>query len=390
MTIAGYFRNFTSITMKYCQYFTLVCALIMTEIVVAQNKHFNLYNKFRTKTSQFKAVSFTVKEMHIYYQSFDLGKRDTTIKESQYFGVRNGDQVYYYIEMPGSQKHGAAVYSDTAAYKYSDLYAEPAEEYLFADGLTFLGRKADTFMYAASDSFSGAGKSAFGQISDGFNEMGHYRYESTFTFDNRGYLLQQESYFDQDSVIPKVYTLKTYSKVTYYTTVPAAFETKINNAFKTANKAMFRPKSTILLHYMRDSSRAVTEVEKKMYGKNSLADFDAYIRKHKITVVYFWFLGCKPCMQFKPELLKIYEEYHSLGLNIIALNDIDPESYLDSMSQPYDSFHDRDGIGRSLLVDGYPTILVFDSGNHLLARMTGFTEHADSELRKHLAELLEN
>lgn len=374
--------------MKFYQYLTLICALMIAETVIAQNKHLALYNKFKTKTGQFKAVSFNVRKMHIYYQSFDLRKRDTTIEESHYIGVREGDQVYYYFEIAGSKKHGAAVYSDTSAYHYSDSYAEPAEEYMFTDGFTFLGRKTDTFMHTAGDSFSGAGKNAFRIINDNFNEMGHYRYESTLSFDNRGYLLQQESYFDQDSMIPKIYTLKTYSKVAYYVVIPDEFKVRINNAFKKANAVMARPKSRTLLHYMRDSSGAVTEVEKKMYAKNELLDFDTYIRKHKVTIVYFWFLGCKPCMLFKPKLEKIYEEYKARGLNVLALNDMDPPGYLDSVRQSYDSFHDKDGIGHSLQVNGYPTILVFDSGNHLLARMTGFTEYADAELKKHLAELL--
>ena len=99
--------------------------------------------------------------------------------------------------------------------------------------------------------------------------------------------------------------------------------------------------------------------------------------KNKITIIMFWKTNCSHCREFKPELKKIYEKYHALGVEVyaigtdktmdiwkpVAIGDEVPwmNVYLDASA--------RQNFNSRFPVPSTPTLMAVDRNGVILRRM---------------------
>jgi peroxiredoxin len=116
------------------------------------------------------------------------------------------------------------------------------------------------------------------------------------------------------------------------------------------------------LHEEADFS--LTAVDGKTYSLSGL--------RGKVVLLNFWGTTCMPCRQEMPDMEKLYREFQSKGLIILAVSDderkdlakfLATENYtfpilLDHERKTFDEFD----------VDGVPKTFVFDRGGHLVAQ----------------------
>src|SRR3990172_681495 len=51
--------------------------------------------------------------------------------------------------------------------------------------------------------------------------------------------------------------------------------------------------------------------------------------KGKVTIVNFWATWCPHCLKEFPDIVKLYNQYHDLGLEIVAISMNEPEEMED-------------------------------------------------------------
>ena len=113
--------------------------------------------------------------------------------------------------------------------------------------------------------------------------------------------------------------------------------------------------------------------------------------KGKIKIIDFWASWCGPCRMNNPALKKIYEEFHSKGLEIIGVS-------LDNRKAGWQKAIEKDGLNwinvsslkgwdcevvRLYNVSGVPALFILNENNRIIA--TGLR---DEELRAFLEERL--
>ena len=84
-------------------------------------------------------------------------------------------------------------------------------------------------------------------------------------------------------------------------------------------------------------------------------------------MINFWYLNCPPCRLENPEFEKLYQQFHSQGFNIIAIDKGDPFT-------PVASYK----------VSTFPETYVLDADGHIVYRAVGSDINA---LRQALAKL---
>ncbi len=109
-------------------------------------------------------------------------------------------------------------------------------------------------------------------------------------------------------------------------------------------------------------------------------------------MINFWYLNCPPCRLENPEFEKLYQQFHSQGFNIIAIDKGDPFT-------PVAADARKSGLTYSILLGGemtahsifasykvstFPETYVLDADGHIVYRAVGSDITA---LRQALAKL---
>jgi thiol-disulfide isomerase/thioredoxin len=108
--------------------------------------------------------------------------------------------------------------------------------------------------------------------------------------------------------------------------------------------------------------------------------------KGKVVVVNFWASWCPPCIREFPAIIKVYEQYHSKGMNLFAVSlnaadeQADIEQFLQAYKPPFPIYRadtQDETFNESVLKDWsgeMPLTLVFDTaGERVLAHRSELT-----------------
>ncbi len=112
----------------------------------------------------------------------------------------------------------------------------------------------------------------------------------------------------------------------------------------------------------------------------------------KVTIVDFWAAWCAPCRLENPNLVAIYNDYHSKGLNILGVSlDKDKDKWLDAIKQdklPWyqisNLMYFKDPIAKLYGITSIPATYILDQNGTIIAK-----DLKGEELRKKIAELLD-
>ena len=116
--------------------------------------------------------------------------------------------------------------------------------------------------------------------------------------------------------------------------------------------------------------------------------------QHPLTLMLFWRSTCSHCREFEPELVKIYEKYHPLGLEVYALsNDRTDQEWKDFLQQnptpwvnvfiPQDQ---RATVAQFFPAPSTPTLISLDKNHRVVTRLISrgtLEAYLDAELPKH-------
>lgn len=111
--------------------------------------------------------------------------------------------------------------------------------------------------------------------------------------------------------------------------------------------------------------------------------------KGRITIINFWFTGCKPCIIEMPELNRLVDKYSREGIIFIApaLDDTEKlRKFFKSNKFDYRILVEADDFAKALEIPAYPThVLVDNTGNiyeifsgtnaQIYERLDGFIEN---------------
>jgi thiol-disulfide isomerase/thioredoxin len=111
----------------------------------------------------------------------------------------------------------------------------------------------------------------------------------------------------------------------------------------------------------------------------------------KVTIVDFWASWCGPCRAENPNMVSIYNEFHSKGLNIIGVSlDDDATKWKNAIKKDKLIWYHvsnlkgwSDPIAKQYEVDEIPATFIFDASGQIVAKNL-----RGSELRAKIALLL--
>jgi len=132
------------------------------------------------------------------------------------------------------------------------------------------------------------------------------------------------------------------------------------------------------------------------FAAPAIAEDKLGLSQYKGEVVYvdFWASWCTPCKQSFPWMDQMHKKYHTLGLNIIAVNlDEDPalaDQFLSKHPISFKTIKDPEGVlAEKYQVQGMPTALLFNKDGKLIDQHIGFNPKKSNQyeaiLRKALA-----
>lgn len=98
------------------------------------------------------------------------------------------------------------------------------------------------------------------------------------------------------------------------------------------------------------------------------------IKKSKITVIDFWASWCGPCIMEAPNMVKLYNDYHAKGLNIVGISlDKDSEAWhhaIEEKHMVWTQLSDLQGwdnaAARLFGISSIPFTIVVDAQGHVL------------------------
>lgn len=365
----------------------------------SQVENMKLVKDFKNKTTKFKALTLDIKKTTYLYNSFDLTKNiDTIIRYEKYICTRIGNNLTYYKEINNkNEKYNAMYLNDSNIYEIytkniDSISLSDAKYFVFEDCFLFLGRTNDTLFYEKKDTINKINRNGFSIHHRFETEHGQGITYRKYLFNSHGFISQFETFLDQKYLVPKFYTMKIYSNIKYYRDIPSWINLKFIKEKSKINELLISKKKsqdTIPKQFYNiEHPKTQIKTNKYLYKNNEIFSFDSIIQNNKITIVYFWYFGCKPCQLIRPELESIYRENNLRGINIIGLDGIDEKSFIDTFKNGFIDFYDKEKISNQLQIDGYPTLIILNSNNEIIAKMVGFDSTGINAMRNHIELLI--
>ncbi|THD67878.1 AhpC/TSA family protein [Robertkochia marina] len=96
----------------------------------------------------------------------------------------------------------------------------------------------------------------------------------------------------------------------------------------------------------------------------------------KVTIIDFWAAWCKPCRIENPNMVKLYEQYHDKGLNVIGVSlDQKKEAWVKAIEEDQLPWYQvstlqggNDPIAREYQVNSIPATFVLDENGVIIAK----------------------
>lgn len=108
--------------------------------------------------------------------------------------------------------------------------------------------------------------------------------------------------------------------------------------------------------------------------------FNIHSIKAKAKIIDFWASWCAPCRALTPQLAKLYNEFHSQGLEIIGISlDDKKEAWIKAIEEeniPWiqgsklDGFKPSNPLNQLYGIHGIPHIVLLNADNHIIATTT--------------------
>jgi thiol-disulfide isomerase/thioredoxin len=124
-----------------------------------------------------------------------------------------------------------------------------------------------------------------------------------------------------------------------------------------------------------------------------------------VLVLDFWASWCVPCRKSIPHLKKIFNKYHSKGLDVIAISvDEDRKAWIDAVKQdsigkwyniliaekwPYGPLT-KDDIFQNYYYRGVPELMLIDKNDKIIKRFGGYSKENEESLDSLLNKIFDN
>lgn len=132
---------------------------------------------------------------------------------------------------------------------------------------------------------------------------------------------------------------------------------------------------------IRERLKKITAIEVGNVAPNftqSMPDgkpLSLYSLKGRVKILDFWSSGCRPCRAENPNLVKLYKEYHSKGLEILSISlDSQKEDWVNAIAADNMIWYHvsdlkgyRNAVAQLYDVYAIPTLIVLDENNVIMA-----------------------
>jgi len=121
---------------------------------------------------------------------------------------------------------------------------------------------------------------------------------------------------------------------------------------------------------------------------HTLADF-----KGRVVLVDFWASWCAPCKESFPALNALHQEFHDVGLDVVAINVDEDEknayAFLAGKSPSMTVLYDPKGrTPEAFKVEGMPSSFLIDREGNIRFKHMGYTSKTKADFRKEIAILI--
>ncbi len=116
---------------------------------------------------------------------------------------------------------------------------------------------------------------------------------------------------------------------------------------------------------------------------------DSILSENKVVMISFWDINCKACIKELTIMDPIYEEYHEMGFEVLAINEDSPrlqsqvKPFVEARKWKYRVLLDEDASVRNLLkVFALPTTILVNKEGILLFHRIGYREGAEDDIEE--------
>jgi thiol-disulfide isomerase/thioredoxin len=191
-------------------------------------------------------------------------------------------------------------------------------------------------------------------------------------------------YFSKENLIPikwhsttshnswgTFYTEMTLLKYNFSDTVNIFYEELINERIRQAEINNYEEKNisdSVIIKHLQLNERVPDVKLFDFHNRN----IDIYPGE-ELTLYYFWYFRCYPCLLAQTDLIKLHENYESRGLKIIAINVTDSmnevmQNHFTKSKIPYFLAAADRSVLKSFRVKAFPTFFLVKGGVVLYSR----------------------